>query len=417
MTSHSRFQVLAIEEQRKKDEGSPLATKLQDGKGDAARRGGDGPCTMPKTAERPLGRDEISIPPERAIGENCKLKTGFTLIELLVVISIIAILVSILLPALAKARELANRAVCMANIRGIIQSILTYSQANSGVFPAALVKVGGIGVTSGDVVNGPTVPGTFQNNPLGFWGQTPQNVVQQWYSPVRSGAEQPLAGMWILVLQGYSTPASFLCPSDPIGGQIPSVEYYISGTNKAAQGDFGMISTNDGGFGKGMFYYNFGKGISYSLACPWPYQTWGLTIAPGPWWTSTYANSELPLVSDMAPADVTGAGNTNRITTTAQSNTYGPYIYNSGNHGGDGQNVGFGDDHVSWETNPYVGEAGDNIFTYESTVPASGSTPASTSQTGLTATGSGATAPTISVDVAPYDTCMVPVRNVATGAW
>ena len=70
---------------------------------------------------------------------NQKLATrnrGFTLIELLVVISIIAILVSILLPALAKARELANRAVCMANIRGIIQSMVTYAQSNNGVFPA-----------------------------------------------------------------------------------------------------------------------------------------------------------------------------------------------------------------------------------------------------------------------------------------
>jgi prepilin-type N-terminal cleavage/methylation domain-containing protein len=61
---------------------------------------------------------------------------GFTLIELLVVISIIAILVSILLPALAKARELANRAVCMANIRGIIQSMVTYAQSNNSTFPA-----------------------------------------------------------------------------------------------------------------------------------------------------------------------------------------------------------------------------------------------------------------------------------------
>ncbi len=60
---------------------------------------------------------------------------GFTLIELLVVISIVAILISILLPALAKARELANRAVCMANVRGIIQAMIAYSQSNSGVFP------------------------------------------------------------------------------------------------------------------------------------------------------------------------------------------------------------------------------------------------------------------------------------------
>ena len=57
---------------------------------------------------------------------------GFTLIELLVVVAIIALLVSILLPSLQQARELARRAVCAANSHQIAMAQVMYAQDNNG---------------------------------------------------------------------------------------------------------------------------------------------------------------------------------------------------------------------------------------------------------------------------------------------
>ncbi|ARN57682.1 type II secretion system protein [Sedimentisphaera salicampi] len=57
-------------------------------------------------------------------------KKGFTLIELLVVISIIALLMSFLIPALAEARDVAKRTVCSSNLRQIAAGSEMYTQDN-----------------------------------------------------------------------------------------------------------------------------------------------------------------------------------------------------------------------------------------------------------------------------------------------
>lgn len=64
-----------------------------------------------------------------------KLCGGFTLIELLVVISIIAILSSMLLPALAKAREGARRAVCTSNLRQVGMALQMYTSDHAERLP------------------------------------------------------------------------------------------------------------------------------------------------------------------------------------------------------------------------------------------------------------------------------------------
>jgi len=327
-------------------------------------------------------------------------KRGFTLIELLVVISIIALLIAILLPSLARAKELANRAVCSANIRGIIQSCYIYAQSNNSQFPATeSAATGSLVLNKGGAPGGPSVTPASP--------QTAGSVTAAWYPATAPGVSDPLSCLWLLVLQGQDTPKSFICPSDPIA-TTPSLEYQTA-TSTSAQ-----------------YYFNFanilsstantsGQGESYSIACPWN-DSGGV----GGWWTDN-SGSDVPEISDMAPASpgsVTTAGSTLQRNTAqpVTGNTYGNYIYNSGNHNGDGQNVGFGDDHVSWEVNPYVGQSGDNIFTFQNAATAGPGTsnynggqqqvdPAST------------TAVSMLFNTPPYDICMLPARDVSSGAW
>src|SRR3954463_12248067 len=87
---------------------------------------------------------------------------GFTLVELLVVIGIIAILISILIPALNRARDQANRTACMSNIRQVMIGFVLYAQTYKDKCPlgARADNPGNVDI-SGDWIFWRAVP----NNP------------------------------------------------------------------------------------------------------------------------------------------------------------------------------------------------------------------------------------------------------------
>src|SRR5260221_2655170 len=89
-------------------------------------------------------------------------KKGFTLVELLVVIGIIALLISILLPSLSKAREQAVKVQCASNLRQWGIGLTQYFINNKGFFP----------------YNGAAIPGVPQGGADMSWTSS---VVQQFF--------------------------------------------------------------------------------------------------------------------------------------------------------------------------------------------------------------------------------------------
>lgn len=107
--------------------------------------------------------------------------SGFTLIELLVVISIIALLIGILLPALASAREQVKRTQCGTNVKGIMTGVAFYQNAFKDRFPwtESISDLGGDGLIGYDGDDDNVAWPLNRYNLLGQQGTSAQLVNQK----------------------------------------------------------------------------------------------------------------------------------------------------------------------------------------------------------------------------------------------
>lgn len=141
----------------------------------------------------------------------CRPVKGFTLIELIVVISIIALLIALLLPALARAKELANTMACASNERQITLATIMWSHEHEGFAPGSALA----GALEDNLPNTPGIGQYLWGTHQGVVAGTPQSPnnprgVQAWFwGPLFIDR-----GQSVLVTRGYlSTPTVFICPS------------------------------------------------------------------------------------------------------------------------------------------------------------------------------------------------------------
>jgi len=250
-------------------------------------------------------------------------KKGFTLVELLVVIAIIALLMGILMPALARVRQIAFRMVCGTNLSGIGKAMLIYSNDYDDELPRA----GGRASTWVAA--------------LPVWNATNRFLAYGLAADGSGGRATISSCFYLLVKYAEVTPKSFICKGD-------------SGTNEFKPADAGA------GAMELIDLWDFGpepaKKCSYSYHKP--FGLYALTTASEP---------GLAVAADRNPWEASPAGEGKKARFAQFVVTGGRDIIKIGNaiqHQEDGQNVLFLDYHVSFEKKSFCGVNDDNIYTF-----------------------------------------------------
>jgi prepilin-type N-terminal cleavage/methylation domain-containing protein len=248
-------------------------------------------------------------------------RKGFTLIELLVVIAIIALLVSILLPSLNRARELAKRAICGANLNGIGKALALYKTANDDRYPFISDEPGM----------------TWDDTPI--LGGAPDIYTLDKNATQMNSTLHIVENLNILVAEGMTSFKMFRCPS--AGGEVMrrNVDLAGGGQNQS----YGFIDRD----GKPYCDYAYQLGYSYEDAS-----------TPGWCPLDDSMDSSVPIMADQPGGiDGTALAEFNRV--VSGTNNRGEGF----NHGDDGINLLYSDAHVSWETKIRCGADDNNVYT------------------------------------------------------